>query len=69
MSAAKKRLLCHWKSAIPPPTKQWLAELLSYCTPEKIMYQVKGKPLHFEKIWGRAIEYIPSMGRELERAG
>ena len=67
MAAAKKCILYHWKAECPPPIKQWWAELLTYCTPEKIMYQVKGKPLHFHKIWGRAVEYIPSMGRELER--
>ena len=65
MAAAKKCILCHWKSENPPPTKQWWAELLSYCTPEKIMYQVKGKPSHFQKIWGRVMDYIPVMERIL----
>ena len=66
VTAAKKCILCHWKSESPPPTKQWWAELISYCTPEKIMYQIKGKPTHFLRIWGRTIDYIPTMGRELE---
>ena len=67
MTASKNVILCHWKAALPPPPKQWWAELMSYCTPEKIMYSVRGKPMSFQRIWGRAMNYIPRMANELDR--
>uniref|UniRef100_A0A8C6T7J7 Reverse transcriptase domain-containing protein n=1 Tax=Neogobius melanostomus TaxID=47308 RepID=A0A8C6T7J7_9GOBI len=48
----KKCILLYWKNQIPPTKQHWWNELLSYCTPEKIKYNVIGKPQIFNKVWG-----------------
>ena len=42
-AAGKKIILVNWKSENPPSQKHWLNELSSYCTPEKILYNVRRK--------------------------
>jgi len=40
-----------WKSEDSPSQRHWLNELTSYCTPDKIVYNVRRNPATFEKIW------------------
>ena len=60
-TAAKKIILVNWKSENSPSQKHWLNELASYCTPEKILYNVRRKPATFDKIWGRFLVVLPSI--------
>lgn len=60
-TAAKKCILTNWKSEDSPSTKQWINELTSYCTPEKILYNIRGKPKTFEKIWGPFLNFLSSV--------
>lgn len=55
MTAAKESVLFNWKSKHPPSIKQWWRELLSYCNPENIMYNVKGQTMKFGRIWRNVI--------------
>jgi len=41
--------------------KHWINELVSYCTPEKILYNVRRKHVAFRKIWGPFIDILPSL--------
>lgn len=50
-TAAKKCILINWKSKEPPNQKHWINELLSYCTPEKILHSVRGKLRDFDQTW------------------
>ena len=38
-TAVKKCILINWKSEDSPSLRHWINELLSYCTPEKILYR------------------------------
>ena len=60
-SAAKKIILVNWKSEKSPSQRHWLNELSSYCTPEKILYNVRRNPAMYEKIWGKFLEILPSI--------
>ena len=64
-TAAKKCILTKWKDNQPPTLKQWWRELLSYSTSEKIMYNVKGKPMKFDRVWGRIINNIRNIEGKL----
>ncbi len=61
IAATKKCILTNWKSTTPPSLKQWWNEILSYCTPEKKMHSVRGKPEHFFNIWGPLMKTIPQI--------
>lgn len=58
-TAGKKCILQNWKAEIPPSHRQWLNELASYSTPEKILYNVRKKPATYQKIWGSFMELLP----------
>ena len=60
-TAGKKCILQNWKSESSPSQRHWLNELTSYCTPEKILYNVRRKPATYEKIWGSFISLLPSL--------
>lgn len=61
-TAAKKCILKNWKSANPPERKNWINELLSYSTPEKILYSVRQKPTDFDYIWAPFLDAISLLG-------
>ena len=65
MTAAKKCLLVNWKSNDAPSIKQWWRELLTYCTPERIMYSVRGQLEEFNRIWGKLINSIENIENNL----
>ncbi len=48
----KRCILQNWKSEFPPSQRQWLNELTSYSTPEKIFFSVRRNPEKYKKIWG-----------------
>lgn len=50
-TAANKCILKNWKSTEPPNQKYWINELLSYCTPEKILHSVWDKLTQFDQTW------------------
>ena len=60
-TAAKKIILVNWKSEKSPSQRHWLNELSSYCTPEKILYNVRRNPAMYETIWGKVLEILPSI--------
>ena len=60
-TAGKKCILQNWKAENSPSQRHWLNELTSYCTPEKILYNVRRNPATFEKIWGPFISLLPSL--------
>ena len=60
-TAAKKCILINWKSENSPTVRHWINELVSYCTPEKILYNVRGKHAAFGKIWGPFLDVLPSL--------
>ncbi len=57
----KKIILVNWKSENPPSQKHWLNELSSYCTSEKILYNVRRKPETHNRIWGSFLALLPSI--------
>ena len=61
-TAVKKCILINWKSENSPTVRHWINELVSYCTPEKILYNVRGKHAAFGKIWAPFIDILPSLG-------
>ena len=60
-TVAKKCVLINWKSENSPTVRHWINELVSYCTPEKILYNVRGKHAAFGKIWGPFLDVLPSL--------
>ena len=60
-TAAKKVILANWKSEDSPSQRHWLNELSSYCTPEKILYNVRRKPATFERIWSGFLGVLPAL--------
>ena len=60
-TAGKKCILVNWKSDAPPSQRHWINELTSYCTPEKILYNVRKRPTTFRKIWGAFIDALPHL--------
>ena len=60
-TAGKKIILVNWKSDKSPSQRHWLNELGSYCTPEKILYNVRRKPETFNKIWGPFLGALPAL--------
>ena len=60
-TAAKKVILVNWKSDKSPSQRHWLNELSSYCTPEKILYNVRRNPKMYDKIWGKYLDILPSI--------
>ncbi len=61
-TAAKKCILKNWKSENPPERKHWINELVSYSTPEKILYSVRKKPTDFDYIWAPFLDALPLLG-------
>ena len=49
---ANKCIAMQWKDEHPPTSARWTDELASCLPNEKIMYNLKGKPGEFKKIWG-----------------
>ncbi len=49
------------RSTHSPSRKHWINELITYCTPEKIIFNVKKSPKSFEKNWGSFLEHLPSL--------
>ena len=60
-TAVKKCILINWKSENSPSVRHWINELVSYCTPEKILYNVRGKHAAFREIWGPFTDILPSL--------
>ena len=60
-TAGKKIILVNWKADNCPSQRHWLNELTSYCTPEKILYNVRRRPETFNKIWGSFLNALPSI--------
>ena len=60
-TAGKKIILVNWKADNCPSQRHWLNELTSYCTPEKILYNVRRRPEMFNKIWGSFLNALPSI--------
>ena len=60
-TAVKKCILINWKSENSPTVRHWINELVSYCTPEKILYNVRGKHAAFGKICAPFIDILPSL--------
>jgi len=56
-TAGEKCILVNWKSTHSPSRKQWINELISLCTPEKILFNVRKSPKTFGKIWGSFLEH------------
>lgn len=55
---ANKCIAMHWKDVEPPSTTRWTSELVSCIPYEKIMYNLKGKPGEFKKIWGGFLTFL-----------
>ena len=55
---ANKCIATHWKDVLPPIFGRWTNELASCIPSEKIMYNLKGKPREFQKIWGGFLTYL-----------
>lgn len=60
-TAVKKCILINWKSEDSPSLRHWINEIVSYCTPEKILYNVRKKPATFQEMWGPFINILPSL--------
>ncbi|CAG5871568.1 unnamed protein product [Menidia menidia] len=60
-SAAKKCILKNWKSMEPPNQKHWINELLSYCTPEKILHSVRGTLTKYDRIWTPFLDTLTTL--------
>lgn len=60
-TAGKKYILTKWKSEHAPSTRQWLKEVMSYCTPEKISCSIRKSYSQFRKIWGPLIDFLPNI--------
>lgn len=60
-TAGKKCILQNWKAEYPPSQRQWLNELTSYSTPEKIVFSVRRNPEKYEKIWSSFLALLPSL--------
>ncbi len=55
-TVGKKFTLVNWKSDLPTTQRHWINELTSFCTPEKILYNVRKRPTALRKIWGAYID-------------
>ena len=58
----------NWKSENSPSVRHWVNELVSYCTPETILNNVRGKHAAFGEIWGPFTDILPSLDLA-DRAG
>lgn len=52
MFMARKLIMTHWISEEPPAHKEWINAIGELLQKEKIIYQHRGCPQKFEKIWG-----------------
>ncbi len=56
---ARRLILMNWKSAAPPPYRQWVSDVLHALRMEKIRFAIKQKPkLFFLKVWSLFLEYL-----------
>ena len=60
-TAVKKYTLIDWKSENSPTVRHWINELVSYSTPEKILYNMRGKRAAYGEIWGPFTDILPSL--------
>ncbi len=55
---ARRLILMNWKSAAPPPYRQWVFDVLHALRMEKIRFAIKQKPKLFLKVWSPFLEYL-----------
>lgn len=48
---ARKLILRHWKAVVPPALREWLAQMGDTLRLEKYIYQHRGRPQKFDKLW------------------
>ncbi len=56
--ANSRLILMNWKSAAPPPYRQWVFDFLHARRMEKIRFAIKQKPKLFLKVWSPFLEYL-----------
>lgn len=49
---AQRLILMHWISPDPPTVKKWLEQMGTMFQFEKSIFQHRGSPFKFEKVWG-----------------
>lgn len=50
--SVRRAILVRWKAAAPPTHVQWLADLMSCLSPEKIHCSIQNHGGKFDQIWG-----------------
>lgn len=48
---ARKLILRHWKATEPPVLKEWIAQMRESIRMEKYVFQHRGRPGKFERLW------------------
>lgn len=48
---ACKLILRHWKATEPPVLKEWIAQMRESIRMEKYVFQHRGRPGKFERLW------------------
>lgn len=54
---ARKTILMGWKSATPLTVKSWIEHTGDTLIQERYIYQHRGSPGKFEKLWGPMVGY------------
>lgn len=62
---ARKLILMAWKSAVPPSVKMWITHMGKTLIMEKYIYQHRGCPHRFERIWSSWLDTPGLSPREL----
>ena len=55
---ARRALLLRWRDAAPPTHAQWLRDIMSCLSLEKICYLVSGSNKKFQHVWGPFLKYF-----------
>lgn len=57
--SVRRAILVRWKAAAPPTHVQWLADLMSCLSPEKIHCSIQNHGGKFDQIWGLFLTNYP----------
>ena len=55
---ARRAILLKWKDPLPPTHTQWIKDMMSCLSLEKIRYSLRGSEKQFFKLWCSFIEYV-----------
>ena len=57
---ARRQILLHWKSDIPPSAAQWLKDVMLFLHLEKIKFAIRGSD-KFQAVWGPLLSYFSGL--------